>query len=190
MKSLDKDRFKQTYGINDEKFLNYLGTGDYNTFRALCRYYDVNLISKRDMERVYNRYIHISSLGIDDKTIDDILYKFYKELIFKLNGKKIAISDYNNEYISFSGNTDNAFTFSNELVTVNFNFNVLKQLTSPANLIFNLPIAENITTGKFISNITIGGNCNEVRLNSEGDVYFRPNLQVGTLYGTITYIYK
>ena len=62
MKALSTTKFKQAYGISDENFISFLDDRNWATFKSLSKYCDTNIISKKDMETVYNRYIYYEVL--------------------------------------------------------------------------------------------------------------------------------
>lgn len=193
MKALDNDRFIKTYGIDDENFLNFIGDGNFETFKSLCRYYNTDIISKKDMETVYNRYIYCKSVGLDDKTTDEVLNNLYRGIIHKLNGKKIKITEYNKDYVKLAANgLYCAFTFLDDLAIVNLDVEILQEVTtSPFEFIFNVPIPEG-TNMLFVPNSLGGTKSCDMRIYTTGDIKFTQSTPVttGRLKTSVAYKYR
>ena len=102
MKTLSKTNFKKAYDISDENFINFIDDKNCATFKSLSKYCDKNIISKKDMETVYNRYIYYKSIGLDDKTINEELKNVYREIIHKLNNVEIKKFEYASSYLQLN----------------------------------------------------------------------------------------
>ena len=184
MKALSKTKFKQAYGISDENFLNFIDDRNYATFKSLCRYCDTNIISKKDMETVYNRYIYYKSIGLDDKTINEELKNVYREIIHKLNSVKIKKFEYSSGYIELNLNgAFNSLTFLDDLVILSLEMEV-KETVSGFSIpgLYNLPVPYGGKT-LFLSE--------NAEIDSSGDIVIKENTLAGTkINTTITYRYE
>ena len=184
MKALSKTNFKKAYGISDENFLNFIDDRNYATFKSLCRYCDTNIISKKDMETVYNRYIYYKSIGLDDKTINEELKNVYREIIHKLNNIKIKKIEYNSGYVSLNLNgVYNSLTFLDDLVILSLELEVTEGITgfSIAGL-YNFPVPYGVKK-LFLSN--------NAEIDSSGDIIIKEDTPAGTkIKTTITYRYE
>ena len=181
MKALSTTKFKQAYGISDENFLNFLDDRNCETFKSLSKYCDTNIISKKDMETVYNRYIYYKSIGLDDKTINRELKNVYREIIHKLNYVKIKKFEYASSYLQL--NLFNSITFLDDLVILSLDIEV-KQTISGFGIacLYNLPVPYGV------SELFLSENA---KIDSSGDIYFEENTLAGTkIRKTITYRYE
>ena len=181
MKALSKTKFKQAYGISDENFLNFIDDRNYSTFKSLSRYCDKNIISKKDMETVYNRYIYYKSIGLDDKTINGELKNVYREIIHNLNNIEIKKFEYASSYLQL--NLFNSITFLDDLIILSLDIEV-KQTISGFGIacLYNLPVPYGV------SELFLSENA---KIDSSGDIYFEENTLAGTkIRKTITYRYE
>ena len=181
MKAISKTKFKQVYGISDENFISFLDDRNCATFKSLSKYCDKNIISKKDMETVYNRYIYYKSIGLDDKTINEELKNVYREIIHKLNYVKIKKFEYASSYLQL--NLFNSLTFLDDLVILSLDIEV-KQTISGFGIacLYNLPVPYGVSE-LFLSDDT--------KIDSTGDIYFEENTLAGTkIRKTITYRYE
>ena len=181
MKAISKTNFKKAYGIDDNNFINFLDDKNYTTFKSLCRYCDTNIISKKDMETVYNRYIYYKSIGLDDKTINEELKNVYREIIHKLNTIKIKKFEYASSYLQL--NLFNSITFLDDLIILSLDIEV-KQTISGFGIacLYNLPVPYGV------SELFLSENA---KIDSSGDIYFEENTLAGTkIRKTITYRYE
>ena len=184
MKALSKTNFKKAYNISDENFLSFLDDKNYTTFKSLSRYCDTNIISKKDMETVYNRYIYYKSIGLDDKTINKELKNVYREIIHKLNNIKIKRFEYNSSYIEL--NLDRAYNSSTSLVDF-FIFCFVLEVTQTITG-FDLPLLYNFPVPYDVSQLFLSENA---EINSSGDIVIKENTLAGTkIKTTITYRYE
>ena len=181
MKALNKTNFKKTYDISDENFLKFLDDKNYTTFKSLSRYCDTNIISKKDMETVYNRYIYYKSIGLDDKTINEELKNVYREIIHKLNNVEIKKFEYASSYLQL--NLFNSVTFLDDLVILSLDIEVKQAITGfGIACLYNLPVPYGVSE-LFLSDYT--------KIDSTGDIYFEEGTPAGTkIRKTITYRYE
>ena len=181
MKALSKTKFKQAYGISDENFMNFLDDRNYVTFKSLSKYCDTNIISKKDMETVYNRYIYYKSIGLDDKTINEELKNVYREIIHKLNNVEIKKFEYASSYLQL--NLFNSLTFLDDLIILSLDIEVTQEITgfSISGLSY-LPVPYGVTK-LFLSNNS--------EIDSSGEIVIKKNTPAGTkINTTITYRYE
>ena len=184
MKALNKTNFKKTYDISDENFLKFLDDRNYTTFKSLSRYCDTNIISKKDMETVYNRYIYYKSIGLDDKTINEELKNVYREIIHKLNYVKIKKFEYSSGYVQLNLNgAFNSLTFLDDLVILSLEMEVTQTITGfSISGLYNLPVPYGVTK-LFLSE--------NAEIDSSGDIVIKENTLAGTkINTTITYRYE
>ena len=184
MKAISKTKFKQAYGISDENFLNFLDDRNCATFKSLSKYCDKNIISKKDMETVYNRYIYYKSIGLDDKTINEELKNVYREIIHKLNDIKIKKFEYSSSYVSLNLNgAFNSLTFLDDLIILSLEMEVTQTITG-----FDIPGLYNLPVPYGVQNLFLS---NDAEIDSSGDIILKENTLAGTkIKTTITYRYK
>ena len=184
MKALSKTNFKKAYNISDENFLSFLDDRNYTTFKSLSRYCDTNIISKKDMETVYNRYIYYKSIGLDDKTINEELKNVYREIIHKLNNVKIKKFEYSSGYVELNLNgAFNSLTFLDDLVILSLEMEVTQAIAG-----FSIPGLYNLPVPYSVSNLFLSENA---EIDSSGDIILKENTLGGTkIKTTITYRYK
>ena len=181
MKAISKTNFKKAYNISDENFISFLDDKNCTTFKSLSKYCDTNIISKKDMETVYNRYIYYKSIGLDDKTINGELKNVYREIIHKLNNVKIKKFEYASSYLQL--NLFNSVTFLDDLVILSLDIEV-KQTISGFGIacLYNLPVPYGVSE-LFLSDYT--------KIDSTGDIYFEEGTPAGAkIRKTITYRYE
>lgn len=184
MKALSTTKFKQAYGISDENFLKFIDDKNCATFKSLSKYCDKNIISKKDMETVYNRYIYYKSIGLDDKTINEELKNVYREIIHKLNTVKIKKFEYSSSYLqlNFEG-AYNSLTFLDDLIILSLEMEVTQAITG-----FNLPLLYNLPVPYGVSELFLSNNA---KIDSQGDMVFIDGTLAGTkIKTTITYRYE
>ena len=181
MKALSTTKFKQAYGISDENFMNFLDDRNYVTFKSLSKYCDTNIISKKDMETVYNRYIYYKSIGLDDKTINEELKNVYREIIHKLNNIKIKNFEYNSGYIKL--NLFNSLTFLDDLIVLSLDIEVTQEITGfSISCLSYLPVPYGVSR-LFLSDYA--------QIDSSGEIVIEKGTPVGTkIRKTITYRYE
>ena len=181
MKAISKTKFKQVYGISDENFISFLDDKNCATFKSLSKYCDKNIISKKDMETVYNRYIYYKSIGLDDKTINEELKNVYREIIHKLNYIKIKNFEYNSGYLQL--NLFNSLTFLDDLAILSLDIEVKQAITGfGIACLYNLPVPYGVSE-LFLSDYT--------KIDSTGDIYFEEGTPAGAkIRKTITYRYE
>ena len=184
MKALNKTNFKKAYDISDENFLKFIDDKNYTTFKSLSRYCDTNIISKKDMETVYNRYIYYKSIGLDDKTINEELKNVYREIIHKLNSVKIKKFEYSSGYIELNLNgAFNSLTFLDDLVILSLEMEVKETITG-----FSIPGLYNLPVPYGAKELFLSENA---EIDSSGDIVIKENTLAGTkINTTITYRYK
>ena len=184
MKTLSKTNFKKAYDISDENFLNFIDDRNYATFKSLCRYCDTNIISKKDMKTVYNRYIYYKSIGLDDKTINEELKNVYREIIHKLNNVEIKKFEYSSSYIKlYLGGINNSLTFLDDLAILSLEIEVIKEVNGfSIACLYNLPVPYGVSE-LFLSN--------NAKIDSSGDLVIQDGTPAGTKFSTtITYRYE
>ena len=184
MKALSKTNFKKAYGISDENFLSFLDDKNYTTFKSLSRYCDTNIISKKDMETVYNRYIYYKSSGLEDKTMNEELKNVYREIIHKLNYVKIKKFEYSSSYVELNLNgAYNSLTFLDDLIILSLDMEVKQTITG-----FSIPGLYNLPVPYGVSELFLSEN---VKIDSSGDIILNENTLAGTkINTTITYRYE
>ena len=181
MKAISKANFKKAYNISDENFIKFLDDRNCATFKSLSKYCDKNIISKKDMETVYNRYIYYKSIGLDDKTINEELKNVYREIIHKLDNVEIKKFEYASSYLQL--NLFNSLTFLDDLIILSLDIEV-KQTISGFGIacLYNLPVPYGV------SELFLSENA---KIDSTGDIYFEENTLAGTkIRKTITYRYE
>ena len=80
MANIDKDNLIQVYGIDDDKFIEYLNK--FNTFKKIVNIGDPIVVPKEKIVNVYNRFIYYNSLGHNLDTIVDETIPIIKKLFF------------------------------------------------------------------------------------------------------------
>lgn len=80
MADIDKTKFIQTYGIDDDNFLAYLNK--FATLKKIVGMERLDVISKEKLNHLYNRFIYYNSLGhnldtIIEETTPDIRSLFF-----------------------------------------------------------------------------------------------------------------
>ena len=181
MKAISKTKFKQVYGISDENFISFLDDKNCATFKSLSKYCDKNIISKKDMETVYNRYIYYKSIGLDDKTINKELKNVYREIIHKLDNVEIKKFEYASSYLQL--NLFNSLTFLDDLIILSLDIEVKQAITGfGIACLYNLPVPYGVSE-LFLSDYT--------KIDSTGDIYFEEGTPAGAkIRKTITYRYE
>ena len=181
MKALSKTKFKEAYNISDENFIKFLDDRNCVTFKSLSKYCDKNIISKKDMETVYNRYIYYKSIGLDDKTINEELKNVYREIIHNLNNIKIKKFEYASSYVQL--NLYNSLTFLDDLIILSLDIEIKQAITGfGIACLYNLPVPYGVDK-LFLSDYA--------SIDSTGDIYFEEGTPAGTkIRKTITYRYE
>lgn len=181
MKALSKTNFKKAYDISDENFLNFIDDRNYATFKSLSKYCDTNIISKKDMETVYNRYIYYKSIGLDDKTINEELKNVYREIIHNLNNVEIKKFEYSSSYVKL--NLYNSLTFLDDLIILSLDIEIKQAITGfGIACLYNLPVPYGVSQ-LFLSDYA--------KIDLTGDIYFEEGTPAGTkIRKTITYRYE
>ena len=77
---IDKDKLIQTYGINDDKFIEYLNK--FATLKKIVNMCRLDVISKEKLNNLYNRYIYYNSLGHNLNTIVEETMPNIRNLFF------------------------------------------------------------------------------------------------------------
>ena len=181
MKAISKTNFKKAYNISDENFISFLDDRNCATFKSLSKYCDTNIISKKDMETVYNRYIYYKSIGLDDKTINEELKNVYREIIHKLNNVEIKKFEYASSYVQL--NLYNSLTFLDDLIILSLEMEVTQTITG-----FSIPGLYNLPVPYGVSELFLSEN---VKIDSSGDIILKENTLAGTKINiTITYRYE
>ena len=181
MKAISKTNFKKAYNISDENFIKFLDDRNCATFKSLSKYCDTNIISKKDMETVYNRYIYYKSIGLDDKTINEELKNVYREIIHKLNNVEIKKFEYASSYLQL--NLFNSLTFLDDLIILSLDIEVKQAITG-----FGIACLYNLPVPYGVSELFLSEN---VKIDSSGDIILKENTLAGTKINiTITYRYE
>lgn len=181
MKAISKTNFKKAYGIDDNNFINFLDDRNCSTFKSLSKYCDTNIISKKDMETVYNRYIYYKSIGLDDKTINKELKNVYREIIHNLNNVEIKKFEYASSYVQL--NLYNSLTFLDDLIILSLDIEIKQAITGfGIACLYNLPVPYGVSQ-LFLSDYA--------QIDSTGDIYFEEGTPAGAkIRKTITYRYE
>ena len=79
---IDKDKFIQTYDINDDNFITYLNK--FATLKKIVNMDRLDVISKEKLNHLYNRFIYYNSLGhnldtIVEETTPVVRHLFYSD---------------------------------------------------------------------------------------------------------------
>ena len=77
---IDKDKLIQVYGIDDDKFVEYLNK--FATFKKIVNIGDSTVVPKEKIMNVYNRFIYYNSLGHNLDTIVTETLPIIKKLFF------------------------------------------------------------------------------------------------------------
>ena len=80
MANINKTKFIQTYGIDDDNFLAYLNK--FKTLKKIVDMGDLNVIPVDKLKHLYNTFIYYNSLGHDLDTIVDETTPKVRELFF------------------------------------------------------------------------------------------------------------
>ena len=80
---IDKDKFIQVYGIDDDNFITYLNK--FGTLKKIVNMDRLDVISKEKLNHLYNRYIYFNSLGHNLDTIVEETTPIIRNL-FYFNG--------------------------------------------------------------------------------------------------------
>ena len=107
---INKDKFIQVYGIDDDNFITYLNK--FGTLKKIVNMDRLDVISKEKLNHLYNRFIYYNSLGhnldtIVEETTPIIRNLFYYngnghfEYILPVNDK--SLSSTNSSFLSIYG---------------------------------------------------------------------------------------
>ena len=77
---IDKDKFIQTYGINDDNFIAYLNK--FGTLKKIVNMCRLDVISKEKLNHLYNRFIYYKSIGHNINTILEETSNFIISLFY------------------------------------------------------------------------------------------------------------
>ena len=77
---IDKDKFIQTYGIDDDNFITYLNK--FATLKKIVNMSRLDVISKEKLSQLYNRFIYYNSLGHNLGTIVEETMPIIRNLFF------------------------------------------------------------------------------------------------------------
>ena len=80
---IDKDKLIETYGIDDDNFINYLNK--FGTLKKIVNMCRLDVISKEKLNHLYNRFIYYNSLGHNLDTIVEETTPIIRNL-FYFNG--------------------------------------------------------------------------------------------------------
>ena len=135
MANINKDKFIQTYGINDDKFIEYLNK--FGTLKKIVNMDRLDVVSKEKLNHLYNRFIYYNSLGHNLDTIVEETTPIIRNLFYfngngyfeyKLPDNNITLSNTNNSYITISGRVCQvklAFCNNKELKAGDIIFNLI-----------------------------------------------------------------
>ena len=81
MADINKTKFVQTYGIDDDNFITYLNK--FSTLKKMVALERLDVIPKENINHLYNRFIYYNSLGhtlntIIEETTPDIRRLFFQ----------------------------------------------------------------------------------------------------------------
>ena len=86
MANIDKDKFIQTYGIDDDGYLDFLNS--YKSFRNLISVCDKDLIHPKNIKHLYNLYVYYNSIGMNydaiKSQVNNKIYDLTHTIYFKL----------------------------------------------------------------------------------------------------------
>ena len=183
--NIDKDKFIQVYGVNDDNFINYLNK--FATLKKIVNMDRLDVISKEKLNHLYNRFIYFNSLGHNLDTIVEETTPIIRNL-FYFNGNGHfeynlpdddgTLCSKNNCYVSISG----------RVCQVKISITTKKEL-KPDDLLFSLIPAP---VSKFRVNISRSADNISLIIDDNGAKYSSTiNLPKDTFISdTFTYIFK
>ena len=120
MANIDKDKLIQTYGIDDDIFIEYLNK--FFTLKKIVNIGDSNVVPKEKIINLYNSFIYYKSLGHNLDTIVDETIPIIKNLFFNNGngyyGYKLPVID------SSLINANNSVVYiSDRICMLKLNFN-------------------------------------------------------------------
>ena len=107
---IDKDKLIETYGIDDDNFINYLNK--FATLKKIVNMCRLDVISKEKLNHLYNRFIYYNSLGhnldtIVEETTPIIRNLFYyngnAHFEYKLPINDVTVCNSNGSFVTISG---------------------------------------------------------------------------------------
>ena len=186
MANIDKDKFIQVYGIDDDNFITYLNK--FGTLKKIVNMDRLDVISKEKLNHLYNRYIYYNSLGHNLDTIVEETTPIIRNLFYyggnghfeyKLpDNNDIVVSDENNCFVTISG----------RVCQVKISFKNKKEL-KPGYILFTLIPAP---VSKFRVNICRGTDTVSIIIDDNGINYANTtNLPINShITDTFTYIFR
>ena len=140
MANIDKDKFIQTYGIDDEGYLDFLNS--YNSFRNLNSICDKELIYPENIKHLYNLYVYYKSIGMNydaiKSQVNNKIYNIAHTVYFKYlpANKNSSISDLDKNLL---------ITLYNKMCYLRCSFYSDNGLKYPEILFDNIPTPKNNT---------------------------------------------
>ena len=183
---IDKDKFIQVYGIDDDNFITYLNK--FGTLKKIVNMDRLDVISKEKLNHLYNRFIYFNSLGHNLDTIVEETTPIIRNL-FYFNGNghfEYKLPDNNGITL---GNTNDCFvTISGRVCQVKLAFRNKKELIKNDLLFSLIPAPVSRFRAKFY---TINGDISLI-IDDDGINYdSSTNLPIDTFISdTFTYIFK
>ena len=182
---IDKTKFIQTYGINDNKFIEYLNK--FATLKKIVNMDRLDVISKEKLNHLYNRFIYYNSLGHNLDTIVEETTPIIRNLFYyngnghfeyKLPDSDGTMCDLNDSYVAISG----------RVCQVKLNF-ITKREIKDGELLFPLIPAP---VSLFRLNIARNTGIVTLLINDDGIIYNgTTNLPINSYVPTtFTYIFK
>ena len=183
MADIDKTKFIQTYGIDDDNFLAYLNK--FKTLKKIVGMERLDIIPKESVRHLYNTFIYYNSLGHNLDTIVDETTPKVRELFF-FNGD--GYFEYNLPVANTTNVTDNysRVTISGRTCQIKIYFKTTN--TIPKNTkIFELIPAP---FSSFNTNINYSNTNFSIYIDDNGLAITSDIPTNTTVAGSITYIIK
>ena len=141
MANIDKDKFIETFGIDDDGYLDFLNS--YKSFRNLISTCDKKLIYPENIKHLYNLYVYYKSIGMDYDAIKSQVNNKIYDLTHTVYFKYLPA----NKNSSISGLDGNLLiTLYNKMCYVRCSVYANNGLKKGEILFDNLPIPNGKTT--------------------------------------------
>ena len=186
MADIDKTKFIQTYGIDDDNFITYLNK--FKTLKKIIGMERLDVIPKESVRHLYNRFIYYNSLGhnlntIVDETTSDIrsLFFFNEHGYFEYDLPAYDTANMSNNY--------SKVVISGRVCQIKIVFKAIKEINSD-DIIFDLVPAPFIDQRFVLWNRKTKTSLSLI-IDDDGIKLNEDTIPVDTpIAGTITYIIK